>query len=199
MPQFERGPAPRPGPRRPAGRTLASLAAPLTRALHQVDGACMRALAAAVTPEQRAVAALEVSLWAPRRRALEAHIRETSHEGAGERIDAVLADALIVYVDEVLQWVTDVEAGGERRLARFAACCRTLVGELDALGGDSAPLRPQLAAAQAKLTGPEPALPAIEGQLVALHQDLAARLHAASPRSRGSLLDDLARPVAAAL
>lgn len=194
MPQIDPATALRPGAHRPVGRTLASLAAPLTRALHRVDGACMRALASAVSPAQRQVAALEVSLWAPLRRALETHLRETSHEGASERIDAVLADALTAFVDDVLSWVTDVEAGGERRLVRFVACCRTLISELDALGGDTSQLRPKLAAAQARLAAPKPDLAAVELQIVGLHRELAASLHAASPRGQASLLDDLARP-----
>jgi hypothetical protein len=177
---------------RTAGRTLASLAAPLTRALHQVDTACMRSLAQAVSPHERACAALEVSLWGPLRRSLVAHSRETRDDGTSERIDVVLADTLLAFVDDVLQWVADVEAGETRKLARYHMCCRQLLGQLAALGGDPTQMRQLLDKAQLGPTPTPAACLAAEKQLVAVHGQLMALLRKHSPRNQPTLLDDLA-------
>jgi hypothetical protein len=174
-----------------ASRTLASLAAPLTRALHQVDTACMAALAGAITPHERRCAQLEVTLWAPLRRALLAHIRETSPSAPSERIDAVLADSLLEFVDGVLQRVADVGAGGSRRLGRYLGCCREFAGQLDALGGSSAPQRAVLLAVAQELEGDAPPVARLEAQLVDVHAQLLHALHALAPRAQQCLLDDI--------
>lgn len=170
------------------GRTLASLAAPMIRALHQVDSACMRALSTAVTDPQRAQARLEVSLWGPLRRALVAHIEDAHADIEHARIDVVLADHLLAFADDVLQWVADVEAGGERQLSRYQACCRGLCGQIAALGGDATPYRTRLQAIV--LADPEAQIKS----LCQLHDDLVRALETLCPRTDKVLLDDLRLP-----
>ena len=160
----------------------------MIRALHQVDSACMRALSDAITTEQRAQARLEVSVWAPLRRALVAHIEDAHADVEHARIDVVLADHLLAFADDVLQWVADVEAGGERRLARYQACCRMLCGQIAALGGNDAPFRARLQALAP--TPPEAQMKS----LCQLHDDLVRALEQLCPRTEKVLLDDLRLP-----
>ena len=183
-------PAPKSRPCRSQGRTLASLAGPLIRALHQVDGACMRALSGAVSAEERACARLEVAMWAPLRRALSGHIVEARGDNEGQRIDVLLADDLLAFVDEVLLWVADVEAGGERRAARYLSACKERVGQLAALGGDAAALRAQVAGLEQVCN--DATQPDFAARAAAVHKDIMAALKAHSPRQAMSLLDELA-------
>jgi len=184
-------PAPRPRPSRSQGRSLAALAGPLIRALHQVDTACMRALSGAVSPEQRACARLEVAMWAPLRRALTGHIVDARRDNEGQRIDVLLADDLLAFVDEVLLWVADVEAGGERRAARYLAACKERVGQLAALGGEVSALRAQVVALEKILADTSAPKASFEAQAAVVHQQIMAALKAHSPRQSMSLLDEL--------
>lgn len=129
-------------------------------------------------------------MWAPLRRALSGHIVEARGDGDGERIDVLLAEDLLAFVDDVLLWVADVEAGGSRRTARYLAACRQQVGQLAALGADAQELRAKVAGLEAKYAADIDA-PLQEG-LVQLHGDIAAALKAHFPRVQPSLLEDLA-------
>jgi hypothetical protein len=152
----------------------------------------MRALSGAVSPEQRACARLEVAMWAPLRRALTGHIVEARGDNEGQRIDVLLGDDLLAFVDEVLAWVADVEAGGARRAARYLGACKERVGQLAALGGEVAALRAQVVALGQALTEGEAPPPGFDARAAAVHQAIMAALKAHSPRQAMSLLDELA-------
>ncbi len=192
-------PAKVPLPERPArasrarlasGRSLTSLAGPLIRALHQVDAACMRALNNSVGDDARACALLEVHMWAPLHRALSNHLAQ-NHTDV-ERIDSLLADDLLAFVDEVLLWVADVEAGGERRATRYLGACRQRLGELAAFGGDARGLRQQLDKIVQHMASPGAESQDLAVPLAVLHGSIAAAVDAKQPRIKHTLLDQIA-------
>lgn len=181
------------------GRSLTSLAGPLIRALHQVDAACMHALNQSAHGDALVCARLEVAMWAPLHRALAQHLSRDADGEDHARIDTLLADDLLAFVDDVLLWVADVAAGGDRRAARYLGACRQRLGELAAFGGEVKLLRQQLDAVAAKMApAPEeadrPASPTQDWALplARLHQTIIAALQERAPRPASTLLDALA-------
>lgn len=183
------------------GRSLTSLAGPLIRALHQVDAACMQALNQSAQGDALVCARLEVAMWAPLHRALSSHLAHKEGGDDQERIDALLADDLLGFVDDVLLWVADVAAGGERRAGRYLGACRQRLGELAAFGGETKALQQQLTALEAKMAAAQASAAASSAAttnqdwavpLAQLHAAIAAALEVQAPRTQQTLLDTLA-------